>query len=104
MEPHLKKILLREDDPTRPSVENRVAYQGEREVSIMASAMDRERLDNIFRIVINEVERLKAGGKTEIRILDIGCAYGNMALMLNARLGKDRGVRIVSVSPSRQPA
>jgi ubiquinone/menaquinone biosynthesis C-methylase UbiE len=97
MDDNLKRILLREGDKYRPSLENRVAYQQERDISILTSWMDRDRNKNIYRVVENEIIRLKKEGAGDIGVLDAGCAYGNHIFMLNARAGKDSGIHFVGM-------
>jgi ubiquinone/menaquinone biosynthesis C-methylase UbiE len=93
----IENVLIRGTDPSRPSLENRIAYQGISDISIISVLMDRERNNNLFRIVSAEAASRRAAGKSGIRILDIGCAYGNHIFMLNARLGKDQEVVLAGV-------
>jgi SAM-dependent methyltransferase len=97
-----RKLLLREGEKFRPSLENKVAHQHEREISLLTVWMDRERNNNILRIVKEEIDRLRACDTNEIRILDIGCAYGNHIFMLNARNGGGRDIRFngVDIDPN----
>ncbi|HOO56308.1 MAG TPA: class I SAM-dependent methyltransferase [bacterium] len=97
MDRNLREILLREGDVFRPSLENRIAYQHERDYSLLTIWMDRDRNKNIFRIVKDEVKRLRESGVKYIRILDIGCAYGNHIFMLNSELDKDPNVDYVGI-------
>jgi ubiquinone/menaquinone biosynthesis C-methylase UbiE len=97
MDDNLKHILFREDDKFRPSLENRVAYQHERDISILTAWMDRDRNRNIFRFVANETAGLRNAGARNVRILDVGCAYGNHIFMLNARSGKNQDLHFVGI-------
>lgn len=97
MNEDIKHILLREDDKYRPSLENRVAYQHERENSILTVWMDRDRNKNIFRVVGDEIAARRGGGAKIVRVLDVGCAYGNHIFMLNARFDKYQDVRYVGI-------
>ena len=103
MEPYLKNIILREGDPFCPSLENRVAYQWEREISLLTVWMDRERNRNIFRIVENEIRRAQGSGEKNIHILDVGCAYGNHIFMLNAKLLKNQDLHFSGVELNNNP-
>lgn len=94
MNENLKKLILREDDPFRPSLENRVAYPFERDISLLTVWMDRERNRNIFRIAADVIRR---AGNANVHILDVGCCYGNHLFMLNAMNGKNPSVRLVGV-------
>lgn len=92
-----RKLLLREGEKFRPSLENKVAHQHEREISLLTVWMDRERNANIFRIVKEEIERLRTAGTKEIRVLDVGCAYGNHIFMLNARHGGGNDIHFAGI-------
>lgn len=97
MDEKIKNILLREGNKFRPSLENRVAYQYEREISILTMWMDRDRNKNIFRGTAREIIELQNAGTVNIRILDVGCAYGNHIFMLNAQTEKNQNLHFVGV-------
>ncbi len=76
-------LLLRDDDPHRPSLENRVAYQGEGGPDLLGHR-NGNRKDAATLAWMEEAVKAASG---PAEVLDIGCAFGNLLLMLNARLG-----------------
>lgn len=86
-------ILSRKSDPHRPSLENRVAYQWEEQKDTLSYHNGVKR-DNI---ILNSLTETIQQSSLPATVLDIGCAYGNMLLMLNALLGKPSNVELVGV-------
>ena len=80
-------LLCRNDNEHLPTLENRVAFQFELDgnnVGFYSGSMkNRITLEWLREIVLQSDSK-------PCRVLDIGCAYGNMVLMLNAMLGKDQ--------------
>jgi ubiquinone/menaquinone biosynthesis C-methylase UbiE len=93
MSDKLELLLARGEDPHRPSVENRVAFQWERPLDTLGYRNATIRDDTILTWMAEAVE----AGTEPKRVLDIGCGYGNHVLMLNARLGKDQDVSLLGV-------
>jgi SAM-dependent methyltransferase len=88
-----KTILDRGDNPHRPSLENRVAYQFELDgdfIGHFSGGMKN-------RITLSWLGSAVGENRRPAAVLDIGCAYGNMLLMLNAWLGKPKDVRFIGV-------
>jgi ubiquinone/menaquinone biosynthesis C-methylase UbiE len=82
----------RGDNPHRPCLENRVAYQWEFQGDTLGY-MNGTKKDRLTLEWLGEAVQ----GRPGAAVLDVGCAYGNMLLMLNARLGKPAGLRLVGV-------
>jgi len=99
MEPTLKvseaigKLLMRNGDPHAPSLENRVAYQGDGQPDTLGfrHAVQRDRI--VLKWLAERIEQTKG----EAEALDVGCAYGNHMLMLDARLGLPERVMLCGV-------
>jgi len=86
-------LILREDDPHRPCLENRVAFQGEEGPNLLGYR-NGYRKDATTLAWLEEAVR---AASRPAAILDVGCAYGNLILMLNARLGKPSDVTMWGV-------
>jgi len=86
-------LLSRELDPHRPSLENRVAYQWEAQMDLLGYRHATRR-DNITLKWLGEAVYR---AKQPAAVLDIGCAYGNLLLMLNAFLGKPPEIQFVGI-------
>jgi len=86
-------LLNRELAPKTPSLENRVAYQWEGQLDNLSFRNSRQRDDCIRLWLADAVSKVAEGAA----VLDVGCAYGNLLLMLNAALGKRENVRLVGV-------
>lgn len=86
-------LISRDDDPHRPSLENRVAFQGEGGPNLLGYR-NGCRKDATILLWLEEAIRSAPPPAT---VLDIGCAYGNLILMLNARLGCPREVTMWGV-------
>jgi ubiquinone/menaquinone biosynthesis C-methylase UbiE len=86
-------LILRDSDPHRPSVENRVAYQWEMQGDVLGFR-NGARKDGITLAWL--AEAVQSAGRPA-SVLDVGCAYGNFLLMLNAMLGKPADVELVGV-------
>ena len=82
-DPPLTVLLQRCGDPHLPSLENRVAYQWEPEADLLGYRNGRRKDSTILQWLAEGVEQ--AGRPASV--LDVGCAYGNLLLMLNAKLG-----------------
>jgi SAM-dependent methyltransferase len=88
-----ERLLLRADDPHRPSLENRVAFQFEGPRDTLGGRSARLRDSTTIGWAAAGLER--AGRPA--RFLDVGCSYGNFQLMLNARMGRDLGINYVGL-------
>ena len=86
-------LLNRELAPKTPSLENRVAYQWEGQLDNLSYRNSRQRDDCIRAWLADAVK----GAGNGAAVLDVGCAYGNLLLMLHAALGKRESVRLVGV-------
>src|SRR5687768_4909973 len=89
----LCKLLCREAQPHRPSLENRVAFQWELQRDLLGARNG----DFKDRLTLEWLGDAVSASAFPAAVLDVGCAYGNMLLMLNARLGKRADVRLVGV-------
>ena len=92
--PSLATVISRGADPSRPSLENRVAFQWE-SVSDLLGHRHATRRD---RMILDWYADALRNAKTPAAALDIGCGYGNHLFMLNGMLGKPRDVRLVGVN------
>jgi len=93
MHSDVELLLVRGDNPHRPTLENRVAYQFELDgdmIGHFSGDMKNRTTLQWLGTAISDRPRPSA-------VLDVGCAYGNMMLMLNASLGKPKDVRLVGV-------
>lgn len=75
-------------DEHLPNLENRVAFQWRDRQDTLAHLHATHRDEIVLRLLEAAVEQ----GTTPRAALDVGCAYGNYALMLNARLGRDPAI------------
>lgn len=82
------RLITRDDDPSRPSLETRVAYQWAAPLNTLGGRHAHRRDELVLGWLADAVP----GG--EGAVLDIGCSYGNHLLMLNARLGKPTGLTL----------
>jgi ubiquinone/menaquinone biosynthesis C-methylase UbiE len=80
-------------DPNRPDLENRVAFQWRDRQDTLSHLHATQRDSTVLRLLTQAV----AMGTEPRAALDVGCAYGNYALMLNARLGLDDTITIHGV-------
>lgn len=71
------------DDEHRPSLENRVAFQWRERQDTLSHMHATRRDDLVLRWLTQAVQ----DGQPPRAALDVGCAYGNYSLMLNASLG-----------------
>ncbi len=84
----LNELLLREDDPKRPSLENRVAFQWEQSVDTLGYRQSTLRDKTILLWLADALRK----SPRPASVLDMGCAYGNHLLMLNAFIGHEQSV------------
>jgi SAM-dependent methyltransferase len=90
----LESLLVADAQAHRPSVESRVAYQWRHEGDVIGHRSGARR----NQITLDWMEQeLRRAGLDRAAALDVGCAYGNMMLMLNARLDKPATCRIEGV-------
>ncbi|MDX6689265.1 MAG: hypothetical protein QOG15_722 [Solirubrobacteraceae bacterium] len=87
------ELLASGDDEQRPDLENRVAFQWRDRQDTLASRHAAHRDEVILRLL---AEAMNAGPPPKAA-LDVGCAYGNYSLMLNAMLGRDQTIAIRGV-------
>lgn len=85
-------LLCRGDAPHRPSLENRVAYQWELQQDTLGFRNGARKDLLLLRWLGEAVGQGRAAS-----VLDVGCAYGNLLLMLNAYIGRRADVRMVGV-------
>jgi SAM-dependent methyltransferase len=90
----LRTVLVRDADPSRPSLENRVAFQWERPLDLLGFRHSNRRDRMILGWYADAIRR--ANGTAAA--LDIGCGYGNHLFMLNGMLGKPQNVRLVGIN------
>lgn len=83
-------LLERHDNECIPCLENRVAYQWELDRGLLAHRNGKLRDDITLHWACDSLKDSDAP-----RVLDIGCAYGNLLLMLHARLGKPSQAELV---------
>jgi SAM-dependent methyltransferase len=86
-------LLNRKSAPKTPSLESRVAYQWEGQLDNLSYRNSRQR-DDCIRGWLADAVNEAAGAAA---VLDVGCAYGNLLLMLNAALGKREDIRLIGV-------
>jgi len=85
-------VIERGRFPHRPTVENRVAFEWERMGDVLGHwNMTRKNLITIDTLAA----AVPSSGKGAV--LDVGCAYGNMLLMLNAKMGKPADVKMIGI-------
>jgi SAM-dependent methyltransferase len=92
--PSLATVISRGSDPSRPSLENRVAFQLENHSDLLGfrHAVRRDRM--ILGWYTEAIGRARGAAAA----LDIGCGYGNHMFMLNGILGKPADVRLVGIN------
>jgi 2-polyprenyl-3-methyl-5-hydroxy-6-metoxy-1,4-benzoquinol methylase len=96
---HIAMLLNRLDKPHRPTLENRVAHQFELDGNIVGfysgSMKNRITLEWLQYVIDRRTT-------PTCRILDIGCAHGNMMLMLNAQNKCDQSIKFwgIDLDPS----
>jgi SAM-dependent methyltransferase len=90
-------LLVRGANPHRPSLENRVAFQWEMDRDTLGHRNGSRKDRLTLQWLADAVGRGEAAGHSEQAVLDVGCAYGNVLLMLNAFIGKRASVRYVGV-------
>jgi SAM-dependent methyltransferase len=90
----LESLLVADAQAHRPSVESRVAYQWRHEGDLIGHRSGARKNQITLDWMEREMRRIGLGSAAA---LDVGCAYGNMMLMLNARLGKPSTCRIEGV-------
>lgn len=90
----IEALLVADAEAHRPSVESRVAYQWRFEGDLIGHRTAARR--NQITLDWMEAEIRRAGPERAV-VLDVGCAYGNLLLMLNARLGKPPSCRMEGV-------
>jgi len=76
------QILTRSGNPHVPSLENRVAYQCEQPLDTVGFRSVTQKDQTVLRWLRTSMSEKSTA------FLDVGCAYGNFALMLNALMGK----------------
>lgn len=86
-------LLERGENPCRPALENRVAFQWEQEGDTLGYANGGKK----NRITLDWLAESVRGRSGPSAVLDVGCAYGNMMLMLNAKLGCSQNVQLIGV-------
>ncbi len=84
-------LLTRAGDPNLPSLENRVAFQWEQPRDTLGYQHATHKDETLLEWMAVGLQHRPAAA------LDVGCAYGNHLLMLNAKLGCDQSVRLVGV-------
>jgi 2-polyprenyl-3-methyl-5-hydroxy-6-metoxy-1,4-benzoquinol methylase len=77
----------------RPDLENRVAFQWREGRDTLGYLHASRRDETVLTWMAEAVKR----GSSPRATLDVGCAYGNYTLMLNAMLGRDQSVRLEGV-------
>jgi SAM-dependent methyltransferase len=88
-----RQLLSRGDDPHRPSLENRVAFQWEARLDTLGYRSNALRDDAILRFAAEAL----AAVKRPATVVELGCAYGNLLFMLDAYTGHDAAVHFVGV-------
>jgi SAM-dependent methyltransferase len=86
-------LLERGDNYHRPTLENRVAYQFELDGDIVGHFSGGLKNQYTLSWLADAIR----DGHRPAAVLDIGCAYGNMMLMLNAALEKPKDVKFVGI-------
>jgi ubiquinone/menaquinone biosynthesis C-methylase UbiE len=90
----LPSIINREGDPSRPCLENRVAYQWEGRGDVLGFRHGTIRDTTILDFIASGVDLRRPAPA----VLDVGCGYGNHLFMLNSRLGLPQNLRLVGVN------
>src|SRR5690242_8569325 len=83
------ELIYRGDDPHRPSLENRVAFQWEAGLDTLGyrNATIRDQLTLGWA-----ADALRRADRPASAV-DIGCSRGNFLIMLNAMLERDQDIR-----------
>jgi SAM-dependent methyltransferase len=89
----LRRLLSRDDDPHRPALENRVAYQWESGTDTLGYRNARLRDDTMLAWAHGVLD----ASPRPSSVLDMGCAYGNFLFMLNAYEGLDQAVSYLGI-------
>jgi SAM-dependent methyltransferase len=87
------RLIYRGDDPHRPSLENRVAYQWESGLDTLGYRDRKLRDETLLKWALEGV----AEARREAHVLDIGASYGNLLFMLNAMLDHDPRVKFTGI-------
>jgi SAM-dependent methyltransferase len=90
----LVTVISRESDASRPSLENRVAFQWEQTYDLLGYRHSTRR----DRIILNWYADALRRAKAPAAALDVGCGYGNHLFMLNGMLGKPQDVRLIGIN------
>ncbi len=90
----LQTVISRDNDASRPSLENRVAFQWERPGDLLGHRHSIRR----DRIILDWYSQAIARAKAPVAVLDVGCGYGNHMFMLNGMLGKPQDVRLLGIN------
>jgi SAM-dependent methyltransferase len=89
----IRELLARDDDPSRPSLENRVAYDWERGLDTLGYRNARLRDETLLSWASDVLSK----APKPCEVVDVGCAYGNFLLMLHARLPRGDRVRLTGL-------
>jgi SAM-dependent methyltransferase len=89
------ELIHRSGDPSRPSLENRVAYQWEGRGDIVGFRHGMIRDTTILDYIRSGIDLSQSRRQA---VLDVGCGYGNHLLMLNSMLDKPAKLRLVGVN------
>jgi SAM-dependent methyltransferase len=91
---HLQTVISRETDASRPSLENRVAFQWEQTYDLLGYRHSNRRDKLILGWYADALKRAASPRAA----LDVGCGYGNHLFMLNGMLGKPSDVRLTGIN------
>ena len=87
-------VMSRGSDASRPSLENRVAFQWEQSYDLLGYRHSTRRDRMILDWYVQALRRAKGSPAA----LDVGCGYGNHLFMLNGMLGKPQETRLVGIN------